>query len=166
MEKTLPTSSRWVFSLQTTQMLRLTQWFHMTDVTALRRNSSKPLGSTTRQTWRLSISSGLQRRAEGRSTAGSSSRQKVRIYVLIWHKIPLKITSSSVNQCSTAALSVCFLSDKIKDLLKPGTVSPMTRLALVNAIYFKGNWKSHFDEANTKDMTFKVNQVKSADVEA
>uniref|UniRef100_A0A3Q3LBW5 Serpin family B member 1 n=1 Tax=Labrus bergylta TaxID=56723 RepID=A0A3Q3LBW5_9LABR len=28
--------------------------------------------------------------------------------------------------------------NKIKDLLKPGTVNPMTRLALVNAIYFKG----------------------------
>ncbi|KAF3835528.1 hypothetical protein F7725_028086 [Dissostichus mawsoni] len=30
--------------------------------------------------------------------------------------------------------------NKIKDLLKSGTVTPMTRLALVNAIYFKGNW--------------------------
>lgn len=35
----------------------------------------------------------------------------------------------------------------------------MTRLALVNAIYFKGNWKNRFDEANTKEMPFKVNQV-------
>lgn len=52
------------------------------------------------------------------------------------------------------------LSDKIKDLLKPGTVSAMTRLALVNAIYFKGNWKNRFDEANTKEMPFKVNQVR------
>uniref|UniRef100_A0A3P9CJT2 Serpin domain-containing protein n=1 Tax=Maylandia zebra TaxID=106582 RepID=A0A3P9CJT2_9CICH len=30
-----------------------------------------------------------------------------------------------------------FLSDKIKDLLKPGTVNADTRLALVNAVYFK-----------------------------
>ena len=41
----------------------------------------------------------------------------------------------------------------------------MTRLALVNAIYFKGNWKSRFDVANTKEMSFKVNQVKLADVQ-
>uniref|UniRef100_A0A4W6FAM0 Serpin peptidase inhibitor, clade B (ovalbumin), member 1 n=1 Tax=Lates calcarifer TaxID=8187 RepID=A0A4W6FAM0_LATCA len=45
--------------------------------------------------------------------------------------------------------------NKIKDLLKPGTVSAMTRLALVNAIYFKGNWMSRFDVANTKEMPFK-----------
>lgn len=35
----------------------------------------------------------------------------------------------------------------------------MTRLALVNAIYFKGNWMNRFDEANTKEMPFKINQV-------
>lgn len=37
----------------------------------------------------------------------------------------------------------------------------MTRLALVNAIYFKGNWMNRFDEANTKEMPFKVKQVKN-----
>lgn len=65
-----------------------------------------------------------------------------------------------MNQCSTAFFFVaCLLSDKIKDLLKPGSVSSMTRLALVNAIYFKGNWMNRFDEANTKEMPFKINQV-------
>lgn len=56
-------------------------------------------------------------------------------------------------------LCINLLSDKIKDLLKPGTVSTMTRLALVNAIYFKGDWKNRFDEANTQEMPFKINQV-------
>lgn len=59
------------------------------------------------------------------------------------------------------ALSLYSLSDKIKDLLKPGTVSAMTRLALVNAIYFKGNWMHRFDEANTKEMPFTVKKVKT-----
>ncbi|XP_030582975.1 leukocyte elastase inhibitor-like [Archocentrus centrarchus] len=48
--------------------------------------------------------------------------------------------------------------NKIKELLKPGTVSSETKLALVNAIYFKGNWKSPFDKADTKEMPFKVKQ--------
>ncbi|XP_047444177.1 leukocyte elastase inhibitor [Mugil cephalus] len=47
--------------------------------------------------------------------------------------------------------------NKIKDLLKPGAVNPMTRLALVNAIYFKGNWKNRFSAADTKEMPFNVN---------
>ncbi|KAM9848376.1 leukocyte elastase inhibitor-like isoform 2-T2 [Aulostomus maculatus] len=55
--------------------------------------------------------------------------------------------------------------DKIKDLLKPGTVSAMTRLALVNAIYFKGNWMSRFDDADTKDMPFKVNKHETRSVQ-
>jgi len=55
--------------------------------------------------------------------------------------------------------------NKIKDLLKPGTVSPMTRLALVNAIYFKGNWLNRFNKANTKEMAFKLNQNESKPVE-
>ncbi|XP_044055334.1 leukocyte elastase inhibitor isoform X2 [Siniperca chuatsi] len=55
--------------------------------------------------------------------------------------------------------------NKIKDLLKPGTVSVMTRLALVNAIYFKGNWMNRFNEENTKEMPFKVNQNEAKPVQ-
>lgn len=55
--------------------------------------------------------------------------------------------------------------NKIKDLLKPGSVSSMTRLALVNAIYFKGNWMNRFDEKNTKEMPFKVNQNETRPVQ-
>lgn len=55
--------------------------------------------------------------------------------------------------------------NKIKDLLKPGTVSTMTRLALVNAIYFKGNWKNRFDAANTKEMLFKISHNENKPVQ-
>uniref|UniRef100_A0A8C5FPA2 Serpin peptidase inhibitor, clade B (ovalbumin), member 1 n=1 Tax=Gadus morhua TaxID=8049 RepID=A0A8C5FPA2_GADMO len=54
--------------------------------------------------------------------------------------------------------------NKIKDLLKSGTVTPMTRLALVNAIYFKGIWLNQFEKANTKQMVFKLNQSKPVEM--
>ena len=31
-------------------------------------------------------------------------------------------------------------NDKIKDLLGPGSVTPNTKMILVNAVYFKGDW--------------------------
>lgn len=44
--------------------------------------------------------------------------------------------------------------DKIKNLIKPGILNALTRLVLVNAIYFKGNWANQFDERRTRDDTF------------
>ncbi len=44
--------------------------------------------------------------------------------------------------------------DKIKDLLQPGAVQSNTRLVLTNAIYFKGDWQTQFDKAQTKSEDF------------
>jgi serpin B len=44
--------------------------------------------------------------------------------------------------------------DKIKELIKQGTLDSMTRLVLTNAIYFKGKWASQFKPENTKDAPF------------
>ncbi len=44
--------------------------------------------------------------------------------------------------------------DKIKELLKPNVLDLDTKLVLVNAIYFKGNWTEPFKTKNTKDETF------------
>ncbi len=44
--------------------------------------------------------------------------------------------------------------DKIKDLLQPGALRSDTRLVLTNAIYFKGNWETQFDKAQTKNEVF------------
>ncbi|KAF6089324.1 serpin family B member 8 [Phyllostomus discolor] len=49
---------------------------------------------------------------------------------------------------------------KISEILAIGTVSPLTKLVLVNAIYFKGKWKKQFDRRYTRGMPFKVNQEK------
>ncbi len=44
--------------------------------------------------------------------------------------------------------------DKIKDMIGPGVLDALTRLVLVNAIYFKGNWADQFDEDLTKEAPF------------
>lgn len=44
--------------------------------------------------------------------------------------------------------------DKIKNLLAPGSVTTDTRLILVNAIYFKGDWLHAFEKSKTANEPF------------
>lgn len=44
--------------------------------------------------------------------------------------------------------------ERIKDLLPANALNEMTRLVLVNAIYFKGKWALDFEEHATKDEPF------------
>lgn len=44
--------------------------------------------------------------------------------------------------------------DKIKDLIPEGVLNTDTRMALVNAIYFKADWLSPFDADSTQDAPF------------
>ncbi len=45
-------------------------------------------------------------------------------------------------------------NDKIKDLIPAGALDNMTRMVLVNAIYFKADWDKQFNTNNTKDAPF------------
>ena len=45
-------------------------------------------------------------------------------------------------------------NDRIKDLLPAGSVTPLTRLVLANAVYFKGDWADPFKKADTSDQPF------------
>nr|XP_050037516.1 leukocyte elastase inhibitor A-like [Dermacentor andersoni] len=47
---------------------------------------------------------------------------------------------------------------KIRDLLKPGSVDALTTLILVNAVYFKGLWKSQFNANWTRPSDFHLNR--------
>ncbi|WP_292518675.1 serpin family protein [Methanoculleus sp.] len=46
--------------------------------------------------------------------------------------------------------------DKIRDLLPSGTIDPLTRLVITNAIYFKGTWAMQFDPEETTEEEFRV----------
>jgi len=45
-------------------------------------------------------------------------------------------------------------NNKITDLLPSGSINPLVRLVLTNAIYFKGDWKVQFEQKKTKDANF------------
>ncbi len=45
-------------------------------------------------------------------------------------------------------------NNKIKNLIKKNMLDPLTRLVLVNAIYFNGKWEHPFKEEKTKEDTF------------
>ncbi|XP_062134430.1 serine protease inhibitor 42Dd-like isoform X3 [Drosophila sulfurigaster albostrigata] len=49
----------------------------------------------------------------------------------------------------------------IKDIVSPSILSSDTRLLLINAIHFKGNWVHQFPEINTWNQPFYLNDAKS-----
>jgi serpin B len=51
--------------------------------------------------------------------------------------------------------------DKIKDLLQPGALRSDTRLVLTNAIYFKGDWETQFDKAQTRNEEFHLSKAQT-----
>ncbi|XP_026328620.1 zonadhesin-like [Hyposmocoma kahamanoa] len=53
---------------------------------------------------------------------------------------------------------------RIKNLIPADAISTLTRLILINAIYFKGDWKYQFDEKNTQDQDFYVTPDKTVKV--
>uniref|UniRef100_A0A673H994 Serpin B6 n=1 Tax=Sinocyclocheilus rhinocerous TaxID=307959 RepID=A0A673H994_9TELE len=54
--------------------------------------------------------------------------------------------------------------EKIKNLLPQGSVHDATKLVLVNAIYFKGNWEKKFPKEATRDGQFKLNKTQTKPV--
>jgi len=55
-------------------------------------------------------------------------------------------------------------NNKIKDLILPDDLTYLTRLVLVNALYFKGNWEYKFDPKETNPMDFYLSKDKKLTV--
>ncbi|NXJ86263.1 SPB10 protein, partial [Trogon melanurus] len=53
---------------------------------------------------------------------------------------------------------------KIQNLLPPGSVDSLTRLVLINALYFKGNWATKFKAEATRQRPFRINMHKTKSV--
>uniref|UniRef100_A0A8C0U2L0 Leukocyte elastase inhibitor n=1 Tax=Cyanistes caeruleus TaxID=156563 RepID=A0A8C0U2L0_CYACU len=54
---------------------------------------------------------------------------------------------------------------KIQNLLAEGILNSLTRLVLVNAIYFKGNWEEQFDKLSTSERPFRINKNETRPVQ-
>jgi len=54
--------------------------------------------------------------------------------------------------------------DKIQNLIKADMLNDLTRLVLVNAIYYKGDWASKFDPKLTKEQDFSVSPSSTVEV--
>jgi len=54
--------------------------------------------------------------------------------------------------------------DRIKELIQPGVLGPLTRLVLTNAIYFRGDWAKQFKEGDTLHTTFYVSADQTEEV--
>jgi serine protease inhibitor len=52
-------------------------------------------------------------------------------------------------------------NNKIQNLLGPGTVTPLSRLILTNAIYFKAAWANQFSKNFTEDQDFHLSASKT-----
>jgi serpin B len=50
---------------------------------------------------------------------------------------------------------------KISNIITPESISSLTKMVLVNAIYFKGDWEVKFDKSNTEKGDFHVSPTKT-----
>ncbi|NXG14651.1 SPB10 protein, partial [Grallaria varia] len=73
-------------------------------------------------------------------------------------EIRREINSNVEQQTEGKCVNVLLFSlGKIQNLLPPGSVDSLTRLVLINALYFKGNWATKFEAEATRQRPFRIN---------
>ena len=80
----------------------------------------------------------------------------------------VQLLNFGANEAAAATINVWVeekTKEKIKNLISKDNLGDFTRLVLVNAIYFKGNWMHEFDKEDTRTEPFYLNDVDSVDVE-
>lgn len=86
----------------------------------------------------------------------------------IFHSPPILQLPFAPRRTARTECPLCLFSDctgMIDNLLSPDLLDGvLTRLVLVNAVYFKGLWKSRFQPENTKKRTFVAADGKSYQV--
>jgi len=55
-------------------------------------------------------------------------------------------------------------NDRIRNLIPEGLITPSTKLVLINAVYFKGEWVRQFNETDTEDGDFRTGILSSKKV--
>ncbi len=66
-------------------------------------------------------------------------------------------SAATINRWVSAATS-----GKIKEIVSPAMIAPLTRLILVNAIHFVGRWHKPFSERDTEELPFYVDGHKTS----
>lgn len=121
---------------------------------------------------------GLLKKAVGQSTLSIANQ----IYVQNGYKINANFKDTAVQKFMSGIESLNFAEkdqsaktinhfveektkEKIKDLIKPDMLSSDTRMVLVNAIYFKGDWEYKFDKERTYQGDFYTSETDTVQVD-
>lgn len=72
---------------------------------------------------------------------------------------PLNFSESAASAQTINSWVENNTNQKIKNLVCPGDFDSSTRILLINAIYFKGNWNKPFDMTKTTNEKFFLNEI-------
>jgi serpin B len=82
-------------------------------------------------------------------------------YGAAFHRVDFKTSANAIRNTINQWVEQQ-TDDKIQNLIGPGVLTPLTRLVLTNAIYFKGTWQNPFQASATQDEDFHLTATQTA----